>query len=59
MRYTNIEWGLMAGMRNKMVHNYTGIDTALVWKTVKEDLMELKQKVEEILNNEYELLNDD
>ena len=46
-------------MRNKMVHNYTGIDSAIVWQTVKEDLMELKQKVEEILNNEYELLNDD
>lgn len=59
LKYTNIEWGLMAGMRNKMVHNYDGIDTAIVWKTVKEDLKELQEKLAKILNNEHELLNDE
>lgn len=29
-KYKNVPWGLMSGMRNKMVHNYDGIDTAIV-----------------------------
>ena len=58
LKYKKIEWGLIAGMRNKMVHNYDGIDTAIVWKTVKDDIQELKLQVEEILNDEVELLND-
>ena len=41
-----------------MVHNYDGIDTAIVWKTVKDDIPELERHEEEILHKEVELLND-
>ncbi len=58
LKYSGIAWDLMNAMRNKMVHNYDGIDTALVWKTVKGDIPELKNQIEKILSDESELLND-
>ncbi len=57
LKYDDIQWELMSGMRNKMVHNYDGIDTAIVWKTVKNDIPVLKKQIENILFNENELLN--
>lgn len=57
-KYSHIQWDLMAGMRNKMVHNYDGIDTAIIWKTVKNDIPVLKDQIQEILSREDELLND-
>jgi uncharacterized protein with HEPN domain len=58
LKYSDIAWDLMKGMRNKMVHNYDGIDTAIVWKTVQGDIPELKSQIEKILSDEDELLND-
>ena len=48
----------MSGIRNKMVHNYDGIDTSIVWNTVRDDIPELKTQIERILIDENELLND-
>ena len=58
LKYTCIPLKLMSGIRNKMVHNYDGIDTAIVWETVKNDIPELKKQIMNILLNENELLND-
>ena len=57
-KYSHIQWDLMAGMRNKMVHNYDGIDTAVIWKTIKDDIPVLKDQIQEILFKEDDLLND-
>ena len=44
-RYTNIPWRGMTGMRDKVVHEYFGVDAAVVWRTVKEDLPHLREAV--------------
>jgi len=36
--YDEIPWREMSGMRDKLVHDYMGVDVEVVWKTVKEDL---------------------
>ena len=43
-------WGEMAGMRDKLIHDYGGVDFSVVWKTIKEDLPVLKKQMEEILD---------
>ncbi len=37
-----IPWGAIVGMRNRLIHNYLGVDLAIVWKTVKSELPKLK-----------------
>jgi uncharacterized protein with HEPN domain len=58
LKYPDIPWKFISAIRNKLVHNYDGIDTSIVWETVKNDIPELKKKIEKILYNEDELLDD-
>ena len=39
--YPRVPWREVKGMRNKLVHNYFGINMEVVWQTVQEDLPEL------------------
>jgi uncharacterized protein with HEPN domain len=48
-RYPDVPWANMAGMRNKLIHAYFGIDVAVVWETVKEKLPSIRESVSLIL----------
>jgi len=48
-QYTDIPWKEITGMRDKLIHDYMGVDTEIVWNTVRTDipiLEELFQKNE-------------
>lgn len=47
-RYPSIPWKKMAGMRDKMIHEYFGVDIKILWKTIKEDIPPLKPLFQEI-----------
>ena len=49
--YPNIPWKEMAGMRNKVIHEYFGVNLKIVWKTIKERLPELRIKIGKILKS--------
>ena len=36
VKYPLVDWKEMAGIRDKIIHNYFGIDYALVWETIKQ-----------------------
>jgi len=48
-KYPDVPWKDMAGMRDVLVHDYFGVDAAIVWKTVQEDLPSLKRRITDIL----------
>ncbi|MCJ7470485.1 DUF86 domain-containing protein [Candidatus Bathyarchaeota archaeon] len=50
-RYPQIPWKDMVGMRDKLIHEYSGVDIKRVWKTVEEDILNLKPLFEKILND--------
>ena len=50
-RYPQIPWKDMAGMRDKLIHEYFGVNIKRVWKTVKEDILNLKPLFEKILKD--------
>jgi uncharacterized protein with HEPN domain len=42
----DVPWKEMAGMRDKMIHEYFGVDLDIVWKTIKLRLPELRIALE-------------
>ena len=46
---SQIPWSKMIAMRNKLIHEYFGVDKKVVWETVKNDLPELKKAISDIL----------
>ncbi len=46
--HPEIEWGKLAGTRDKMIHHYFGVDVDIVWYIIKKDIPVLKKKIKEI-----------
>lgn len=41
-RYNNIEWIIIKNLRNKVVHDYEGINLNLIWDIITDDIIQLK-----------------
>ncbi|MBR1391605.1 MAG: DUF86 domain-containing protein [Lachnospiraceae bacterium] len=46
---STIPWKQLYGMRNRIVHGYSGVDMHIIWDTIHEDLPMLKQEIEKYL----------
>lgn len=51
-KYNHVPWKFMAGMRDKLIHDYMGVDYRLVFKTSKEDVPELFNFIKQIINEQ-------
>jgi len=51
-KYPHTQWRAMAGMRDRLIHGYFGIDYDIVWDVVINKIPELQQEIKEILRNE-------
>ncbi|MBO3840420.1 MAG: DUF86 domain-containing protein [Candidatus Brockarchaeota archaeon] len=49
--YPDIPWREMSGMRDKLIHEYFGVDLQRVWRTVREDIPTLKPLFERMLRD--------
>jgi len=45
---SQIEWAKMRGFRNRIVHDYFGIDLEIVWSIVQDDIEELIYQLKEL-----------
>ncbi len=48
-RHSEIPWGQIIGLRNRIVHAYFDINLDITWDIVHDDIPELKQQIEHIL----------
>jgi uncharacterized protein with HEPN domain len=47
-KFQLVNWHRIRGFRNRIVHDYMGIDYEIVWEIIEKDLEELKNKIQEI-----------
>ena len=51
-KYPDIPWKDMAGMRDKLIHNYLGVDIDAVWDTVENDIPILEKQLRDLMKKE-------
>ena len=49
-KHPSLPWMQMRAIRNKIAHDYRGINLHIIWDTVKNDLPVLKVKVRDLLD---------
>jgi len=49
-KYSELNWKSLAGLRDKLIHGYFGVDYYLVWDTIKIDIPCIKLTVMKILD---------
>lgn len=47
-KYINIPWKEMAGMRDKLIHQYFGVDLSIVWNVITEEIPSIEPELEKL-----------
>lgn len=52
IKWNSIKWKNMAGMRDRLIHDYMGTNYSIVWDVVKNKIPELNDQIQEMLKSQ-------
>lgn len=52
LKWNSINWKNMAGMRDRLIHDYMGVNYSIVWDVVKNKIPELSMQIQEVIGSE-------
>lgn len=50
--HPSVDWKSWAGLRDKLIHHYFGVDYGMVWDIMKNEMPELKQQIEMLIKSQ-------
>ncbi|MEI6156778.1 MAG: DUF86 domain-containing protein [Atribacterota bacterium] len=57
-QYPDIPWKKMTGMRDKLIHDYFGVDLEMIWLVITEDLPYLEPNIKQLVEITKKLRKD-
>ncbi len=50
-QYSQIDWHKLSGLRNRIIHEYFGVDLNIIWNIIQNNLEDFKISVSKIIEN--------
>jgi uncharacterized protein with HEPN domain len=50
-KFSDVEWTILKSIRNILVHEYFGIDYDIIWDAIKNNIPDLKEKINTIISD--------
>ena len=50
VKWNSVQWKNMAGMRDRLIHDYVGVNYSIVWDVIKNKIPELQMQIKEVLD---------
>ena len=57
--YPDVPWKEMAGMRDVLIHQYFGIDHAVIWETIQRDVKQVLPILKDMIEKAGRMSSDD
>jgi uncharacterized protein with HEPN domain len=52
IKWDKVKWKDMAGMRDRLIHDYMGVNYSIVWDVIKNKIPELCEQIVTVIENE-------
>jgi len=52
LKWNSINWKNMAGMRDRLIHDYMGVNYSIVWDVVKNKIPDLSLQIQQVIDAE-------
>lgn len=52
VKWKNIQWKNMAGMRDRLIHDYLGVNYSIVWDVMQNKIPDINKQISEFLTEE-------